>query len=36
MDLKVHYNNLYQASIKKIHSDFYEIDTWINSDSDRR
>lgn len=36
MNLKEHYNQLYKASITKIASDNYEIDSLINSDQDDR
>lgn len=36
MDLKEHYNKLYQTSIQKIQSDSYEIDKLIDSDNDKR
>ena len=36
MDLKEHYNKLYQDSIKKIKSDSYQVDKLIDSDNDKR
>ncbi|MDA3816702.1 MAG: mutarotase [Prolixibacteraceae bacterium] len=36
MDLKEHYNKLYQASIQKIQSDSYEVDKLIDSNNDKR
>lgn len=36
MNLKEHYNTLYQESIQKIQSDVYEVDKLIDSDSDKR
>lgn len=36
MDLKEHYNKLYQDSIQKIKSDSYQVDRLIDSDNDKR
>ncbi|MFA8433559.1 MAG: 2'-5' RNA ligase family protein [Marinifilaceae bacterium] len=36
MNLKEHYNKLYQDSIKKIRSDSYQIDKLIDSNNDKR
>jgi 2'-5' RNA ligase len=36
MNLKEHYNKLYQDSIQKIQSDSYQVDKLIDSDNDKR
>ncbi|HUH27112.1 hypothetical protein [Gelidibacter sp.] len=36
MNLKEHYNKLYQESIRKISSDNYEIDPMLHADNDNR
>lgn len=36
MDLKEHYNKLYQDSIQKIQSDIYQVDNLIDSENDKR
>jgi len=36
MNLKEHYDKLYQDSIKKIQSDSYQVDKLIDSDNDKR